>query len=437
MLAVLRRIYISSLRTPGRSIGRTVYMPKTRRDPPHAVILASAFQERAISADGQYVDVKVDVEDAFIAVNGFTKEDEEAFSPDNRSKRRRRSGKKPESKAPLEAKVKNSEEWRVGRMSPVDLGPPPGKMYVGAHVSMASGMERAVVNAAAIGARAFALDTRSKRRWDCPPLTHEGAQAFRDACVKFGYSIDHIMPHGSYLINLASPDEVVASKSTQAFLDELQRCEMLGIKLYNIHPGTTCGQMADEEGLALIARHINAAHRATKDVVVVLENTAGGGSTLGRTFQQLRGIIDAVSDKTRVGVCLDTCHLFAAGYDIASSRDAYESVMKEFDEVIGFHYLRAMHLNDSKAPLGSRKDRHENIGRGCIGQSCFEWILNDSRFQGLPLIMETPVQEKPPNIDYKKSLMEGRVYFKQGENFAQVGTDERDIKLLYSFVSEN
>ncbi|KAK9816638.1 hypothetical protein WJX72_003128 [[Myrmecia] bisecta] len=308
------------------------------------------------------------------------------------------------------------------------------RKWVGAHVSMAGGIEKAVVHASAIGAHAFALDTRSKRRWDCPPISDTSAAAFRAACEAFGFNSRQILPHGSYLINLGSPDPDMVQKSYAAFLEEIQRCETLGLELYNFHPGSTCGLCSEEESMDRIAAHINKAHAATDKVIVVLENTAGQGKSVGHKFAHLRYIIDRVQDKARIGVCIDTCHAFAAGYDVSTS-EGLKATMQEFDEVVGLQYLRGMHLNDSKTDLGSRKDRHENLGRGRIGLACFTHIMNDSRFDGIPLIMETPVQCSGPKLNYKKSLQEHRPVFRQTEEEAGQSTDCRDIAMLYSLCT--
>ncbi|BDA49995.1 probable endonuclease 4 at C-terminar half [Coccomyxa sp. Obi] len=310
---------------------------------------------------------------------------------------------------------------------------PAGKL-VGCHVSAAGGVERALVNAVAVGAKAFAMDTRSKRRWECPALKRTTAAAFRSACNAFGFSAAQILPHGSYLINLGSPDEEMLRKSYAAFLEELQRCETLGIKLYNIHPGHTNSggeTSTPEQCMDLIASCINRAHGETTGVTVVLENVAGQGSSVGHSFEQLRYMINRVEDQSRIGVCLDTCHMFAAGYDLATPA-AYAATMQRFDDVVGLRYLKGMHINDSKCALGSRRDRHENVGRGMIGITMFECIMDDPRLDGIPLIMETPVQEAGPAINYKKSLLAGELVLRDGEDDAKIGTDKRDIALLYS-----
>ncbi|KAK9833338.1 hypothetical protein WJX81_007877 [Elliptochloris bilobata] len=318
---------------------------------------------------------------------------------------------------------------------PVVLAAPAvlARKWVGAHVSAAGGIERAVVNAAAIGARAFALDTRSKRRWETPPLDPARAEAFRAACAAFGFSPSQILPHGSYLVNLGSQDEDLLAKSYTAFVGELRRCEAMGIQLFNIHPGTTSGMCDPEVSMRGISAAINRALAETRGVCVVLENVAGQGSSVGHSFEQLKFMIELVDDKSRIGVCLDTCHLFAAGYDV-STRESYEQTIRSFDEVVGLHFLKGMHINDSKCALGSRKDRHENIGRGMIGIECFKHLMNDPRLDGIPLIVETPVACKGPALDYKRSLAAAAPVFKQAEADVGQSTQKHDVALLYSLV---
>ena len=257
---------------------------------------------------------------------------------------------------------------------------------IGAHVSASGGVENAPVNAHEIGANAFALFTKNQRQWVSKPLTEDSIRLFKENCKLYGFQPEYILPHDSYLINLGHPEEEGLEKSRAAFLDEMQRCELLGLKLLNFHPGSHLNKIPVEDCLSLIAESINIALDKTKGVTAVIENTAGQGSNLGNEFWQLRYIIDRVEDKSRIGVCLDTCHTFTAGYDLL---DDYEAVFREFDEVVGFHYLRGMHLNDSKKELGSRVDRHDSIGKGLIGFPFFEKLMRDSRFDNMPLILET------------------------------------------------
>ena len=258
--------------------------------------------------------------------------------------------------------------------------------YIGAHVSASGGVENAPVNAHEIGANAFALFTKNQRQWVSKPLTEDSIRLFKENCKLYGFQPEYILPHDSYLINLGHPEEEGLEKSRAAFLDEMQRCELMGLKLLKFHPGSHLNKIPVEDCLSLIAESINIALDKTKGVTAVIENTAGQGSNLGNEFWQLRYIIDRVEDKSRIGVCLDTCHTFTAGYDLL---DDYEAVFREFDEVVGFHYLRGMHLNDSKKELGSRVDRHDSIGKGLIGFPFFEKLMRDSRFDNMPLILET------------------------------------------------
>lgn len=260
---------------------------------------------------------------------------------------------------------------------------------IGAHVSAEKGVSSAPVNAAAIGANAFALFTRNPSRWTSPAIKEAEAQAFRDNCARLGFTPDAILPHDSYLINLGAPDHEKLDKSREAFLDEMKRCEQLGLTMLNFHPGSHLKAMSSDDCLDRIADSINLALDRTQGVKAVIENTAGQGSNLGFSFAQLARIIDRVTDKTRIGVCIDTCHAFAAGYDLATP-EGYEATWREFDDTVGFAYLSAMHINDSKRGLGSRIDRHESLGCGAIGIDFFSRLMADKRFDGIPLILETP-----------------------------------------------
>ena len=263
--------------------------------------------------------------------------------------------------------------------------------YIGAHVSASGGVEFAPINAHEIGANAFALFTKNQRQWVSKPLTEESIQLFKENCEKYNFQADYILPHDSYLINLGHPEEEGLAKSRAAFLDEMQRCEQLGLKLLNFHPGSSLNKIAIEDCLALIAESINITLEKTKGVTAVIENTAGQGINLVSEFWKIKYIIDRVEDKSRVGICLDTCHTYTAGYDIVND---YDKVFDEFEKEVGFKYLRGMHLNDSKKELGSHVDRHDNIGKGLIGSTFFEKLMKDSRFDNMPLILETPDESK-------------------------------------------
>ena len=261
--------------------------------------------------------------------------------------------------------------------------------YVGAHVSASGGVENAPVNAHEIGAKAFALFTRNQRQWRSPALGQGSIDLFKERCAAYGYEAKHILPHDSYLINLGNPDEEGLRKSREAFLDEMERCAQLGLTMLNFHPGSHLGKMPIDACLACIADSINWTLERTSGVCAVIENTAGQGSNLGYTFEQIAAIIDRVDDKSRVGVCLDTAHTIAAGYEIRTP-EGFADTMRRFDEVIGLPYLRGMHLNDSKKDLGSRVDRHDSLGKGFLGWDTFRLIMNDPRFDDIPLILETP-----------------------------------------------
>ncbi len=260
--------------------------------------------------------------------------------------------------------------------------------YIGAHVSAAGGVENAPINAHQIGAKAFALFTKNQRQWVAPPLTSESIQKFKEQCQKYGYLPQHILPHDSYLINLGHPESSALEKSRAAFLDEMQRCEQLGLDRLNFHPGSSLGKVSDEECLNTIAQSINITLDKTSGVKAVIENTSGQGSNLGYKFEHLAYIIDRVEDKLRVGVCIDTCHAFTAGYDI-KSEEGYTTTWNDFDRIIGFDKLMGMHLNDSKKELGSRVDRHHSIGQGLLGIDVFKRIMNDARFDNIPMVLET------------------------------------------------
>lgn len=258
--------------------------------------------------------------------------------------------------------------------------------YIGAHVSAAGGVENAPLRAHEIGATAFALFTKNQRQWVAKPLSNESIEAFKANCQKFDYGENQILPHDSYLINLGHPETDKRQKSINAFIDELQRCQQLGIRRLNFHPGSHLRQISEDACLQRIADSINIALNQTEGVIAVIENTAGQGSNLGYKHEHLAQIIDKVEDKTRVGVCLDTCHAYSAGYDL---KNDYEGVMQNFSDIVGFSYLQGMHLNDSKATLGQRVDRHHSLGQGEIGWECFKKIMQDPRIDNIPLTLET------------------------------------------------
>ena len=260
--------------------------------------------------------------------------------------------------------------------------------YIGAHVSIAGGVENAPLNAAAIGAKAFAMFSKNQRQWTSPPLTETSIEAFKANCRKHGYAPEHILPHDGYLINLGNPDPVKREQSRKAFTDEMKRCMLLGLDRLNFHPGSHLREIPEEECLRLIAESVNAALDETEGVTAVLENTAGQGSNLGYSFEQLARIMEMIRDTSRIGVCIDTCHSFAAGYDL-KSEEGYEKTMEAFERTIGFRYLRGVHLNDSKSVLGGHLDRHNSIGRGELGLEPFRRMMNDPRFDNVPMVLET------------------------------------------------
>ena len=264
--------------------------------------------------------------------------------------------------------------------------------YIGAHVSASGGVENAPLNAHKIGATAFALFTKNQRQWIAAPLTKESIELFKQRCDEYGFTANHILPHDSYLINLGNPEREALGKSRAAFLDEMQRCEQLGLNRLNFHPGSHLNAITPDECLATIAESINLTLEKTSGVTAVIENTAGQGTNMGHTFEQIARIIDGVEDKSRVGVCLDTAHTLAAGYEIRT-KEGFEDTFKEFDEIIGFRYLKGMHINDSKKELATRVDRHDSLGKGLMGMNTFKFIMTDARFDGIPLILETPDEE--------------------------------------------
>ena len=260
--------------------------------------------------------------------------------------------------------------------------------YIGAHVSASGGVDQAVIRAHELEATAFALFTKNQRQWKAAPLSAQTIDAFKSACARYNYSSAQILPHDSFLINLGHPEAEAPEKSRAALLDDMQRADQLGLTLLNFHPGSHLQKLDEETCLKRIAESINITLDKTQNVVAVIENTAGQGSNLGYRFEHLATIIEHVEDKSRVGVCLDTCHTFAGGYDLRTEADCV-ATFAEFERVVGFNYLRGMHLNDAKSALGSRVDRHHSLGEGNIGKTVFSWLMKDARFDNIPLILET------------------------------------------------
>ncbi|KAI6779125.1 uncharacterized protein J7T54_007580 [Emericellopsis cladophorae] len=333
----------------------------------------------------------------------------EVLEADEEKKKKRAA--KPE---PKKRKTKASKEEDASPLAVRTPIPSLEKaMYIGAHVSV----QNAVTNAVQIGANSFALFLKSQRKWDNPPLAPDARDGFISGCRHSAYdAAAHALPHGSYLVNLAQADEAKANQAYKAFVDDLARCEELGIKLYNFHPGNTGGD-TKKEACGRIAAQLNKSHKATKSVVTVLENMAGGGNVVGSTWEDLRDIIALVEDKSRVGVCIDTCHAFAAGYDLRTP-ETFEKTVESFNEIVGAKYLKAFHLNDSKAPFESHRDLHANIGTGFLGLRAFHSVMNHDEFRGVPMVLETPIDKK----DEKGKTVEDK----------QVWADE--IKLLESLI---
>lgn len=280
--------------------------------------------------------------------------------------------------------------------------------FIGAHVSAAGGVENAPKRANEIGAKAFALFTKNQRRWEGPPLTKENIEGFKKHCKELGYCMDYVMPHDSYLINLGHPEADQLKKSRNGFLDEMKRCEQLGITMLNFHPGNHLNKISVEKCIQRNAESLNWALDKTEGVTAVIENTAGQGTSIGYKFEYLAAIIDGVEDKSRIGVCIDTCHAYAAGYDMSTEK-GYTAMCDEFEQTVGFEYLRGIHLNDSKKELGSRVDRHENIGEGKIGLKGFQLLMQDERFDNIPMILETPNTERwPEEIEMLYELAKGQ-----------------------------
>ena len=261
--------------------------------------------------------------------------------------------------------------------------------FIGAHVSAAGGVQNAPENAKNIGAKAFALFTKNQRQWFSEPLTSASIDLFRKRCDEYGFKPYQILPHDSYLINLGHPEEDNLKQSRSSFLDEMKRCELLGLDRLNFHPGSHLNLIDIDGCLLRIAESVNFVLEKTKGVTAVIENTAGQGTNLGHTFEQIKRIIDNVDDKSRVGVCIDTCHAYTSGYEIKTV-GGFKSTFEQFDQIIGFKYLKGMHLNDTKKDYGTRVDRHEVLGEGFLGKEIFSLIVNDSRFDDMPLILETP-----------------------------------------------
>lgn len=331
-------------------------------------------------------------------------------------------GQSAASKPKAKRKTKEEKEAEAMPLAARTLG---HKLFIGAHVSSAGGVPNAVQNAVHIGANAFALFLKSQRKWANPPLDETHSLNFHSGCEKHSFDQGkHVVPHGSYLVNLANTDADRTKQAYDSFLDDLKRCEKLGILLYNFHPGSTTGNDR-AEAIAHLASNLNRAHKETSTVITLLENMAAGGNVLGSTFEDLRDVIALIDDKSRVGVCLDTCHALAGGYDLRTP-ETVQKTFANFDEVVGMKYLRALHLNDSKAPFSSHRDLHANIGTGFLGLRGFHAIMNDERVIGLPMVLETPIEVRDENGNLQKDA--------KGKEMEDKNIWAQEIKLLESLV---
>ncbi|KAF2970148.1 hypothetical protein GQX73_g3487 [Xylaria multiplex] len=343
--------------------------------------------EPEVTSEGEDVELNTAKKRKAVAKTRREEEDSTAEEPKAAAPKKQRATK-AKAKAKTEDPMPLAERTAITALKKA--------MYIGAHVSSAGGVHNSVTNTVHIGANAFALFLKSQRKWANPPITPEARDGFQNLSKIHKFEVHkHCLPHGSYLVNLAQAEKEKAGQAYAAFLDDLQRCESLGIKLYNFHPGNTQGDTR-EAAIGRIAAQLNKAHKATKTVITVLENMAGQGNVIGSTFEDLRDIIDRIDDKTRVGVCIDTCHAFASGYDLRSPK-AFAATMSKFNEVVGASYLRALHINDSKAPLSSHRDLHANIGTGFLGLRAFHNVVNYDSFAGLPMVLETPIDRPGPD----------------------------------------
>ncbi len=277
---------------------------------------------------------------------------------------------------------------------------------IGSHVSISGGVSNAPINAKSLNAKAFAMFTKNQKQWAAKPLTDSEIALFKKELEKSKIPTDYVLPHDSYLINLGHHEAEQRQKSLDSFIEEMNRCDQLGLTLLNFHPGSHLKEITEDKCVEYVAESINTAISKTKNVKAIIETTAGQGSNIGYTFEQIAKIIELTEDKTRVGVCIDTCHIFSAGYDLRT-KETYEKTMDDFEKIIGFKYLFGVHLNDSEGALGKKLDRHAEIGKGLIGLNCFKFIMNDKRFDNIPMVLETPNEDNWANeIKMLYSLIE-------------------------------
>ncbi|KUL84340.1 hypothetical protein ZTR_06313 [Talaromyces verruculosus] len=333
-------------------------------------------------------------------------EEEETIIASKSTKKRKTKAEKEAEMLPLAARTKGLQ------------------MFVGAHVSAAKGVQNSILNSVHIGGNAFALFLKSQRKWENPPLQDEHKEQFLKFCLDHEYdAAKYILPHGSYLVNLAQEDDAKAKQAYDSFLDDLKRCEKLGIRLYNFHPGAA-GQSTVESAISRLAKSLTKALAATEIVTPVLETMCGHGTTLGGDLSELGAVISQIPDKyhSRIGVCIDTCHSFSYGYDLVTP-DGFKAFMQEFDDKIGLKFLRALHLNDSKAPKGSKRDLHANIGTGFLGLRAFHNVMNEERFQELPMILETPIDRPVPSNAPTKGKGRSKSKKEEDEDDDSCGSD--------------
>ncbi|GMR36401.1 hypothetical protein PMAYCL1PPCAC_06596, partial [Pristionchus mayeri] len=313
-----------------------------------------------------------------------------AATNDDASLKKEGTEKTKKGKKVMEGETENEKKLRETIGKNVKEAAEGSTKRLGMHASAAGSVSRAIHDARSIGCHSFALFVRNQRQWNSKPMEESVVQEWNRTIEDTGFPLHMILPHGSYLLNPGSPDAQKLEKSRDAMLEECKRAERLNIEMYNFHPGSSTGVGSQEDCIRTVAETIDYVLERTDKIKLVVETMAGQGHTVGGTFEEIRSILDQVKGNSkRVGVCIDTCHIFAAGYDIRT-KEKYEETMEKFGEIVGFDRLMALHLNDSKSELGCNLDRHENIGKGKIGMEAFECIMNDKRFDGIPLILETP-----------------------------------------------